>query len=194
MLNFIFLQSYYYLERKKAAPMGKLYNKYRNWKSDFARKTSTAKRPREKLFEMTEGEDAHVRALKHDLAAMTYQEKIEHWNACAATRMNAIHETENSPKQINDMWPQYKMPDGYRLVEADFVYLHGERNGLVDGVNEFSSLMLEKVFPMRLKSFGGEDNELMKRAEEKKHELSPGISIFSLCDYFKCYYILNQYQ
>lgn len=100
--------------------MGKLYNKYRNWKNNLSRKADSAKlgakRSRDKTFHVMEDEEAHVRALKHDSKSMSYSDKIFHWNACAATRMNSIREIDISSKQIIDLWPQYKMPDGYRLV------------------------------------------------------------------------------
>lgn len=47
---------------------------------------------------------------------MSYQEKLNHWTACVASRMNSIREIEKSTKNIIDVWPQYKDPDGFRLV------------------------------------------------------------------------------
>lgn len=67
-------------------------------------------------FNVSVNENEHIRALKYDVGAMSYQEKMDHWNACVASRMNSIRALENSPKQIVDAWPQYKMADGFRLV------------------------------------------------------------------------------
>ncbi|XP_017475230.1 PREDICTED: uncharacterized protein LOC108365651 [Rhagoletis zephyria] len=104
------LASYYYLERKNAAPLGKLYKKFRNWKVNFNRKTKTSngnlKKQKQRSFSIAEDEDEH---------AIAYQEKISHWRACSATRMNSIRNAENNPKQIFDLWPQYKLPGGFHL-------------------------------------------------------------------------------
>lgn len=67
-------------------------------------------------FAAASDEDAHIRALKHDYHTMKYDEKLRHWTGCAATRMNNIRAMENSSKQIIEIWPQYKAPDGFRLV------------------------------------------------------------------------------
>lgn len=105
--------------------MGKLYNKYRNWKKGINRKTlnldessqgSTAKKAKHSSFQVVADEDVHVRALKHDHHAMAYDEKIAHWKGCAATGMNNIKDLENTSKHIIDIWPQYKSPDSFRLV------------------------------------------------------------------------------
>lgn len=111
--------------------MGKLYNKYRNWKKSVHRRalnldeqsqTSTSKKAKQSSFEVAEDEDVHVRALKHDFHAMAYAEKEMHWKACAATRMNSIRGIENSRKHIIDIWPHYKSPDGFRLVQIKYYF------------------------------------------------------------------------
>lgn len=47
---------------------------------------------------------------------MPFDEKMLHWGACAATRLNSIKSIETSTQHIIDVWPQYKDPSGYRLV------------------------------------------------------------------------------
>lgn len=60
-------------------------------------------------------------------------------------------------------------------IEADFTYLYGEKNELLDGVENFSKLVIEKVFPKLVaKSCCSEDLELLKKVQQS-HELSAGI-------------------
>lgn len=113
-------QSYYYVERKGTAPYGKLYNKYRNWKNSLTRKSNPPKKAKYHQFQVAQDEGEHIRKLKNEFQAMTYEEKMRHWAACAATRMNTIKDIENTSKQIIDIWPQYKSPDGFRLVRLKF--------------------------------------------------------------------------
>lgn len=108
-------QAYYYIERKGAAPLGKLYYKFRNWKNN-KNKLSKTKKAKTSTFAVYEEEPEHIRALKYDIHAMSYDEKLRHWAGCVSTRMNDIRETEKSKKHIVDIWPLYKAPDGYRLV------------------------------------------------------------------------------
>lgn len=68
------------------------------------------------MFRTTEDEDSHVLVLKRDYHSMSFDEKIKHWTACAATRMNDIRNLDKSSKSIIDIWPPYKQPDGFRLV------------------------------------------------------------------------------
>lgn len=144
-------------------------------------------------------EGKHMRLLNHDYHTMSYEEKISHWRSCAATRMNNIIENENTSKQIIDIWPQYMAPDGYLLVfntidsnlhsphyshsflhivsiyylqiESDFKYLHGENSGLLDNIDQFCELMLDNIFPARLKDFRGDDKSWFDKLIAKKHIL-----------------------
>lgn len=130
-----FSQSYYYIERKNLAPLGKLYFKYRNWKNKINRTlkaVSNSKGAKPKPCTVTSDEDAHIRALKHDFHAMTYDEKLGHWAACAATRMKIIRDVEKSSKQIIDVWPQYKAPDGFRLVSSNISMQNNVQNNFID--------------------------------------------------------------
>lgn len=114
-------QSYYYVERRGGTPFGKLYNKYRNWKRNVTSKTditveSSSKKARVDQFAVGDNEDEHVRILKTKFETLTSEERMLHWTACAASRMNSIKNIEFSSTQITDIWPQYKTPDGFRLV------------------------------------------------------------------------------
>lgn len=62
---------------------------------------------------------------------MSYDEKMSHWTRCVALRMNDIKSIEDSPKQIVDLWPQYKAPDGFRLVRSDIKLDNQIQNNLV---------------------------------------------------------------
>lgn len=113
-------QEYYYVHRKNGTPLGKLYYKYRNWKASLNRRGFNpevqSKKAKTGSFPVTDDEETHIRALKHEYNTMDYEEKLAHWDACAATRMNSIRDIESSSKNIIDIWPQYKLPDGFRLV------------------------------------------------------------------------------
>lgn len=74
----------------------------------------SSKRQKLKTFTEVHGEAEHVQALKHN--ATNIEEIVSHWTASAATRMNSIGKMENNLKQIFDVWPQFKLPDGFRLV------------------------------------------------------------------------------
>lgn len=152
-------------------------------------------------FQVNDDEESHIRLLKHDFHAMSYEEKMGHWKACSATRMNNIKDNEKTTKRIIDVWPQYKAPDGFRLVwniifpyhfysttylvyshsyhnffqiELDFEYLHGKNSGLLDNIGQFCDLMLGKVFPARLKDIKGDDKILFDEVVEKRREMSEG--------------------
>ncbi|XP_055543602.1 uncharacterized protein LOC129729144 [Wyeomyia smithii] len=129
------VMAYYFVERKNSAPLGKLYHKYRNWKSNLNRKSSLEKSTKSivgnpsKTFTTEKDEEIHIRALRHEMATMSYDEKLAHWVGCAATRLNIIQNQNNpqSASKIFDLWPQFKNPDGYRMIEADFVFIHGQK-------------------------------------------------------------------
>lgn len=106
------------MTRKNSAPTGILYAKYHNWKNNLKRDMpqKSAKNPKSITFEVDVSEEEHIRALKHDMPTMPINDIVMHWSGCAASRINAIRSDASSSKQVLDVWPQYKLPYGYRLV------------------------------------------------------------------------------
>lgn len=76
---------------------------------------SKTKKTKSVVFEVDLSEAEHIRALKHAIPTMSVDDIIHHWKGCAATRINSIQNVDDS-KQIIDVWPQYKLPYGFRLV------------------------------------------------------------------------------
>lgn len=67
------------------------------------------------LCEEPASDQDHLRALKHD--NLTFQEKLMHWKACIATRLNSLNSAGAGGKPIAELWPTYKEPSGYIMVE-----------------------------------------------------------------------------
>lgn len=119
----MYSQAYYHINRKNAAPLGKLYQKYRNWKSSLARKSKgnndvqnvNVYNPAIEL-EVDVDEEEHIRVLEHEGLTLSIEDKLKHWKGCAASRLNSLKQTSGSSKQIIDAWPMYKDPVGFRLV------------------------------------------------------------------------------
>lgn len=126
LILYVRLQEYYYVHRNSGAPLGKLYYKYTNWYSNLRNKSTgrsaelRAKRSKTDSFEYKESgsEQDHMRALKHD--NLTFEEKLAHWKGCVATRLNSINKDTDTKKAITEMWPMYKEPSGYRLVNISY--------------------------------------------------------------------------
>lgn len=104
------------MHRANGAPLGKLYNKYHNWKHSL-RSGGAVPDMRNKhgkgntSHQVVDNEKEHIRALKFE--NLDAENKLLHWKGCAATRVNSIA-TEND--RFFDIWPQYKEQSGYKLV------------------------------------------------------------------------------
>lgn len=74
---------------------------------------------------VSEDEEMHIRALKHEMATMSYDEKLAHWKGCAGTRLNMLRQNDDiqSTKKMFDLWPQFRNPDGYRMVNFHSICL-----------------------------------------------------------------------
>lgn len=103
--------------------MGKLYNKYHNWKSKQAIVKNKIPAVTEIRYEEKENEQDHIRALKYD--SLTFEETLYHWKSSSATRLNSLKQNLASGKmqQIGEIWHFYKESYGYKLVGTfSFVY------------------------------------------------------------------------
>lgn len=61
-------------------------------------------------------------------------------------------------------------------VESDFVYLHGEKNELLDSIIEFCDVMLDVVFPNRIDEFKLEDDiSLLDKVKADRNSLTSGM-------------------
>lgn len=114
--------------------MGKLYNKYRNWKSSVNKKgkntsesetMQVAKTTNElksiasnESNEDEEDEEGHLRILKHEFNIMSFEELLIHWDGCFEIRQKSFKElcAPDSKKHLVDLWPMLKDPKGFRLV------------------------------------------------------------------------------
>lgn len=163
---------------RPGAPLGKLYNKFHNWKSNKVEKSAAPSKPKkpriiEKKNTQTppESDQAHIRSLKFD--NLTFEEKLVHWQGCITTRLNSFNTEDGKNKHIATMWPQYKEPYGYKLIEADFTHLYGDKNGFLDGMEDFADLMLAHVLNKSSIYKDTTDIELLKNVIENKDELHP---------------------
>lgn len=119
ILIYHFVQEYYYIHRPHGAPLGKLYNKYHNWKNSVRVQKDVASEPKSKKqkvvthYEELDHEQDHVRALKHE--NFDFESKLTHWQGCVATRLNSI---KKDHERTFELWPMYKEPTGYKLVNT----------------------------------------------------------------------------
>lgn len=117
------VQEYYYVHRA-GTPLGKLYNKFHNWKTSIRNttdKTSEAKAKAKEckeviIYEVTETEPIHIAALENE--NLDFEEKFMHWKNCVSTRLNFINKEYSAGiHRITELWPLYKEPKGYKLVK-----------------------------------------------------------------------------
>lgn len=59
-------------------------------------------------------------------------------------------------------------------ILADFTFLFGEKNDLVDGIQDFCNLMMDTVFPKLIKKPSNDDLELTLKLANEKENLSEG--------------------
>lgn len=111
------MQEHYYVHRPHGAPLGKLYNKYHNWKNGI-RSTQSLSEPvakkrkaQEITYDESESDMEHMRALKFD--NLGHEDKMLHWKGCIATRLNSFKKRD---AHFSKLWPMYREPGGYRLV------------------------------------------------------------------------------
>lgn len=100
--------------------MGKLYNKFHNWKNS----TRNAAEPKQKKRKMDSpcaipaSDQDHLRALKHD--NLSFEEKLMHWKGCIATRLSSLQTGSSQGKTVSALWPMFKEPSGYIMVKKFF--------------------------------------------------------------------------
>lgn len=109
------------MHRSHGAPLGKLYNKFHNWKnsirnaSETISNQKTKKHKAHKTYEESLSDQDHIRCLTDENLA--FDEKLLHWKGCVATRLNSFNKRDlTSINQIIDIWPLYKEPEGFKLV------------------------------------------------------------------------------
>lgn len=68
------------------------------------------------IFDVGADEEEHIRVLKHEIPTMAVEDVLKHWKGCSGTRLNSIQLNSTNSSQIYDIWPQYKLPYGHRLV------------------------------------------------------------------------------
>lgn len=116
------IAEYYYVHRSHGAPLGKLYNKFHNWKNSIRNATETISDPKAKkqkahkiTYEESQSDQDHKRALTDE--NLGFDGKFVHWKSCVATRLNSFNKSDvTGINQIIEIWPMYKDPDGYKLV------------------------------------------------------------------------------
>lgn len=104
------------MHRDHGAPLGKLFNKYHNWKNTIRIAPEKSTEPKAKKrkaynmpYEVTGTEQDHMRALKYENFEL--EEKMMHWKGCVATRLNSINKAYSTGKQqLIELWPMYKEP------------------------------------------------------------------------------------
>lgn len=115
------------MHRPHGAPLGKLYNKFHNWKNSIRNASETITDPKTKkhkahkiTYEESQSDQDHVRALTDK--NLGFDEKLIHWRGCVATRLNSINKSDVTEiNQIIEIWALYKEPDGYKLVSFDLI-------------------------------------------------------------------------
>lgn len=120
-------QEFYYVHRNNGAPLGKLYNKFHNWRNSMRNGTDKILEPNQKksktnnLYTVPASDQDHLRALKFD--NLTVQDELMHWKGCIATRLNSFNSSEAEGKPISSVWPSYKKPYGYMMVTC-FIFVY----------------------------------------------------------------------
>ncbi|KAB0798919.1 hypothetical protein PPYR_06799 [Photinus pyralis] len=128
------------LEFYRIGKRGKIYNKYCNMKSSFKsavsshilppkKKSLKNKTRHENEFESEENAESCIRCLKYD--NLSSEEFDSVWKACSQFRINQIKEETSTITSIMEVWPYYKIPSGYRLIDIDFGLSFNNRNGLI---------------------------------------------------------------
>lgn len=108
------------MSRASGSPLGKLYNKFHNWKNSIRASVRVSepiakKQKGLKVYTESKDERGHVLGLKN--STLDYEQKMTHWNGCVALRLNSINkEHENQSYRITETWPLYKEPNGFQLV------------------------------------------------------------------------------
>lgn len=111
------------MHRSHGAPLGKLYNKFHNWKNN--NRSASEKNPEPKAkksitqlmaYEESSTDQDHIRALKHE--NLSFEDKLMHWKGCVTTRLNSLNKLDVEGKQIAALWPLYKEPSGYIMVNC----------------------------------------------------------------------------
>ncbi|KAF5303243.1 hypothetical protein FQR65_LT18998 [Abscondita terminalis] len=136
IIQICLLQEYYRVSKR-----GKIYNKYCNMKSAFKSAVSShilAPKPienkkeiksrYEKNFEPEQDAESCLRCLKYD--NLSAEQFDSCWKACARYRLAQIKEAA-STSDIMELWPFYKNPSGYRLIDMDFHIAFDGRDGLL---------------------------------------------------------------
>lgn len=110
------------MHRSHGAPLGKLYNKFHNWKNSIRNASETISDPKTKkhkahkiTYAESQSAQDHIKALSDE--NLTVDAKLMHWKGCVATRLNSFNKGDvTGITQIIEIWPLYKVPDGYKLV------------------------------------------------------------------------------
>ncbi|XP_036336241.1 uncharacterized protein LOC118746501 [Rhagoletis pomonella] len=124
---------------------GKLYTKYCYLKKSFKNRLSIIPVPEENTKADKIARDDHaeeiIQHLKYD--NLTAEEFESCWQASANYRIHQIKEKFNSIQQVFVDWPEYKKPNGYRLIDLDFgTIFPNHDNFLVDWKQKVLKLFL----------------------------------------------------
>ncbi|XP_017474311.1 PREDICTED: uncharacterized protein LOC108364937 isoform X2 [Rhagoletis zephyria] len=124
---------------------GKLYTKYCYLKKSFKNRLFIIPVPEEntKADKITRDDHAEeiIQHLKYD--NLTAEEFESCWQASANYRIHQIKEKFNSIQQVFVDWPEYKKPNGYRLIDLDFgTIFPNHDNFLVDWKQKVLKLFL----------------------------------------------------
>lgn len=106
--------------------MGKLYQKYRNWKTNINKKTKSTNCVYQECSNYTQEED-YITELKCEYQNLSHEQFLEHSRLCQNTRLTFIKSVfrgckkaakkDLSPmQQIIIEWPIYRDPMGYKIV------------------------------------------------------------------------------
>ncbi|XP_075170165.1 uncharacterized protein LOC142242486 [Haematobia irritans] len=116
------------LEFYRTERRGKIYMKFHNTRktnknvfNDLCDSPSTSKQAKYDL-DPESNANACVESLKYD--NLSAEEFNETWRACSRYRLRDIVNNTKNMAEIFEMWPQYKMQIGYKLVDFDFSVLY----------------------------------------------------------------------